>query len=113
ERLLQMDASEFVATMRRWRQFFLDGADMPVIGVDSATLRTIQLPTCIIPGHDLIHPRHVGEALAGILPNSELHYLEPPARPASQAARQQARLDHQRSLADIFLDFLSRRDNTT
>jgi hypothetical protein len=30
------------------------------------------------------------------------------ARPEDEAARRQARLDHQRRLADIFLDFLSR-----
>jgi pimeloyl-ACP methyl ester carboxylesterase len=108
DRLLQMDVAEFVATMRRWRQFFLDGADQPVIGVDGDTLRTIALPTCIVPGHDLIHPQHIGEALAGILPNAELHELPPPDRPADDAARMQARLDHQRRLADIFLDFLVR-----
>src|SRR5437899_8346515 len=109
ERLLQMDIAEFVATMRRWRQFFLDGGDLPVIGVDSDTLRTIDVPTCIVPGHDMIHPRHIGQALAGILPNAELHEvppLEPPppssasatTSTANEAARRRARLDHQRNL---------------
>lgn len=108
DRLLQMDVAEFIATMRRWRQFFLDGADMPVIGVDESTVRSISLPTCIIPGHDQIHPQRIGEALAGILPNAELHYLPPPERPPNEADRLQARLNHQRRLADIFLDFLAR-----
>ena len=108
DRLLQMDVAEFITTMRRWRQFFLHGADMPVIGVDEATLRTIELPTCIIPGHDMIHPREVGEALADILPNTELHDLPALERPENEAARLQARLDHQRRLAAVFLDFLSR-----
>jgi hypothetical protein len=94
--------------MRRWRQFFLDGADLPVIGVDALTVRGIQLPACIIPGHDLIHPRPIGEALAAILPNAELHYLDGPERPESESARRQARLEHQRRLAEIFLDFLKR-----
>lgn len=107
-RLLSLQPAEFIATMQRWRQFFLDGADMPVIGVSAETVRTITLPTCIIPGHDMIHPREVGEALAGILPNTELHYLPPPERPETEAARQRARLDHQRRLADVFLDFLER-----
>lgn len=108
ERLLAMDVNDFTATMRRWRQFFLDGADLPVIGVDTATLKNITLPTCIVPGHDLIHPRHVAETLADILPNAELHHLQPPERPESEVARVQARLDHQRRLADVFLDFLAR-----
>jgi pimeloyl-ACP methyl ester carboxylesterase len=109
DRLLKTDAAAFVDTMRRWRQFFLDGADMPVIGVDEQTLRGIELPTCIIPGHDMIHPREVGEALANVLPNAELHPLPPLQRPESEPERRQARLDHQRRLADIFLDFLARR----
>ena len=108
ERLLSLDRDEFIETMQRWRQFFLDGADMPVIGVDTDTVKSIALPTCIIPGHDLIHPQVVGEALAGMLPNAELHYLPALERPDGNEARRQARLDHQRRLADVFLDFLSR-----
>jgi len=108
DRLLAMDVGEFIATMRRWRQFFLDGADMPVIGVDAETVRSITLPTCIVPGHDTIHPRHIAEQLASILPNAEFHDV-PPAEPAEdEAARRQARLAHQRRLADVFLDFLAR-----
>jgi pimeloyl-ACP methyl ester carboxylesterase len=108
ERLLHMEVGEFIDTMRRWRQFFLDGADLPVIGVQGTALRTIELPTCIVPGHDTIHPRHIGEALAAILPNAELHHLPPLERPDNETARRQARLDHQRRLADVFLDFLAR-----
>ena len=108
DRLLAMDVGEFIATMRRWRQFFLDGADLPVIGVDAAVLETIAIPTCIVPGHDTIHPRHVAEALADILPNAELHHLPPPERPDNEAGRLQPRLEHQRRLADIFLAFLTR-----
>ena len=108
DRLLDIDTREFIATMRRWRQFFLDGADMPVIGVPTETLKSMALPTCIIPGHDLIHPTHIAETLATVIPNAELHRLPPLERPESEPARAQARLDHQRRLADIFLDFLAR-----
>jgi pimeloyl-ACP methyl ester carboxylesterase len=87
ERLLQMDVGEFIAHMRRSRQFFPDGADMPLIGVDEATVRSITLPACIVPGHDLIHPRAIGEALADILPHAELHHLPPLDRPEDDAAR--------------------------
>jgi pimeloyl-ACP methyl ester carboxylesterase len=108
QRLLALDSQEFIETMRRWRQFFLDGADMPVIGVDTDTVSKITWPACVIPGHDLIHPKEVGEALAKILPNAELHYLPALERPDSEEARRQARQDHQRRLADVFLDFLAR-----
>jgi pimeloyl-ACP methyl ester carboxylesterase len=113
ERLLRMDVGEFIATMRRWRRFFLDGADQPVIGVDAASVRSITLPACVVPGHDLIHPRAVGEALAGLLPNAELHHLPPLERPDDEAARRRARLEHQRRLADVFLDFLARHPEAT
>jgi pimeloyl-ACP methyl ester carboxylesterase len=108
DKLRATDVQHFIATMQRWRQFFLDGADLPVIGVDSATVASISLPTCIIPGHDLIHPQAIAEQLASILPNSELHYVPAMERPDDEAARRQARLDHQRRLADVFLDFLRR-----
>lgn len=105
-RLMAIDPGEFIATMTRWRDFFIDGADLPVIGVDEETLRGITLPTCIIPGYDMIHPCEVGEALARILPNSELHHLPPQERPEGDEARLQARLAHQQRLAGIFLAFL-------
>jgi hypothetical protein len=108
DRLLSMNVDEFIDTMRRWRQFFLDGADMPVIGVDSVTVQGIALPTCIVPGNDSIHPRAVAEKLADLMPNAELHQLPPLERPAAEEDRRQARLDHQRRLADVFLDFLAR-----
>jgi pimeloyl-ACP methyl ester carboxylesterase len=107
EHLLAMDPQDFVATMLRWRQFFLDGADSPVIGVDEATLRGITLPTCIVPGYDMIHPRAIGESLSRILPNATLVDLPPVERPDDERARAQARLDHQRRLADVFLTFLA------
>jgi pimeloyl-ACP methyl ester carboxylesterase len=108
DRLLATDVNAFISTMRRWQQFFLDGADMPVIGVSAEAVRSITLPTCVVPGNDLIHPRHVAEALAGMLPNAELHHLPALERPDNDAQRQRARLEHQRRLADVFLDFLSR-----
>lgn len=112
-KLLGLDPQEFIETMQRWRKFFLDGADMPVIGVPAQTVSSVTLPTCIIPGHDMIHPKEVGEALASILPNAELHHLPPLERPETDAARRQARLDHQRRLADVFLDFLARHPEAT
>jgi pimeloyl-ACP methyl ester carboxylesterase len=108
DRLLAMDPDDFIETMERWRKFFLDGADLPVIGVDEAAVRTIMLPACIIPGYDTIHPRAVAENLARILPNAELHEVPPQERPEGEEARAQARLDHQRRLADVFLAYLSK-----
>ncbi|MBV8715369.1 MAG: alpha/beta hydrolase [Chloroflexi bacterium] len=107
-KLLQTDVHQFIETMRKWQRFFLDGADLPVIGVERATVAGIHLPACIIHGHDMIHPQHIAEELAEILPNAELHWVPPMPRPEDETGRRQARLDHQQRLADIFSDFLGR-----
>lgn len=106
--LMSLDVDRYIETMSRWRQWFLDGADMPVIGVPEAAVRTLTMPACIIPGYDMIHPREIGENLARILPNAELHELPQQERPEDPEARQRARLDHQRRLADTFLAFLAK-----
>jgi pimeloyl-ACP methyl ester carboxylesterase len=71
ERLLSMNAREFIRVMQQWRSFFT--ADKSVIGATEAELQTINAPMVIIPGDDDIHPRMVGENLHRILPHSELH----------------------------------------
>jgi pimeloyl-ACP methyl ester carboxylesterase len=108
ERLLSLDVDQFIAAMERWRKFFLDGADLPVIGVNDETLKSVTLPTCIIPGYDFIHPQEIGESLARVLPNAELHYLPPQEQPQDPEARAKARQDHQHRLADTFLTFLEK-----
>jgi pimeloyl-ACP methyl ester carboxylesterase len=110
--LLAIDAEEFITVMTRWRDFFIEGGDMPVIGVEEQTLRGLKLPACIIPGYDMIHPRRIGESLARILPNAEMHYVPPQERPEGDEARAQARLAHQKRLADIFIPFLARHFRT-
>jgi pimeloyl-ACP methyl ester carboxylesterase len=106
--LMAIDVSDFIAAMTRWRDFFIEGGDSPVIGVAEETLRGLTLPVCIIPGYDMIHPREIGEALARLLPNAEMHYVPPQARPEGDEARMQARLAHQKRLADVFIPFLGR-----
>jgi pimeloyl-ACP methyl ester carboxylesterase len=106
ERLLAFEVDQFISVMERWRKFFMDGADMAVIGVDDASLRTLNLPTFIVPGYDFIHPQEIGERLASVLPNAELRYLPPQEAPEDPQARAKARQEHQRRLGDAFLDFL-------
>lgn len=102
QRLLAMDTADFIATMARWRQYFLDSIDLPVIGLTEAALRTITVPACVVPGHDAIHPQQVGETLSRLLPHAEL--VDEPERPPSSA--EVSRSERQRRLADIFLAFL-------
>ena len=75
--LMKMAPARFVDVMSRWREYFLQGADLPVIGATEAELKSIRVPACIIPGNDLTHGRQTGENLARLLQKSEVHVLFP------------------------------------
>ena len=75
DRLLAIDPQDFIALMRAWRAPFVAGADLPLIGTSEADLRSIKVPTCIIPGNDLTHGSGTGEAAARLMPNCESHRL--------------------------------------
>jgi pimeloyl-ACP methyl ester carboxylesterase len=77
ERLLAMDTDRFVSVMSRWREYFLQDADLPVIGATEDQLRSIAVPTCIVPGNDRTHSHRVGEAAHRLIANSELYDLFP------------------------------------
>jgi pimeloyl-ACP methyl ester carboxylesterase len=73
--LMKMEPKRFVEAMLRWREYFLKGADLPVIGASEAELKSIRLPACVIPGNDRTHDMKTGRNLARLLPNCELHEL--------------------------------------
>lgn len=73
--LMAMDPERFIQVMENWNRYFVEGADLPIIGATGQQLRSILLPTCVLPGNDNSHPRRVGENLATLLPRAELHSL--------------------------------------
>jgi pimeloyl-ACP methyl ester carboxylesterase len=75
--LMNMPAERFIEVMSRWRQYFLQSVDLPVIGASEADLKSIKVPACIIPGNDLTHGRQTGENLGKLLPKTEVHILFP------------------------------------
>lgn len=75
--LMSMAPARFIEVMSHWREYFLKGADLPVIGATEQELRSIKVPACIIPGNDQTHGRATGENLGRLLPNSEVHILFP------------------------------------
>ncbi len=75
DKLMSMDPAHFIAVMEHWRDYFLKGADLPVIGASESDLKSITVPTCIIPGNDKTHGRQSGETAHNLIPNSELHHL--------------------------------------
>jgi pimeloyl-ACP methyl ester carboxylesterase len=75
EKLMAFKPQDFIAIMRAWRAPFVAGAELPLIGTSEADLRSIKVPTCIIPGNDRTHDSKTGEAAARLMPNCETHSL--------------------------------------
>lgn len=73
--LMKMDPKHFIEAMSRWREYFLRGADLPIIGASEADLKSIRLPACVIPGNDRTHDIKTGRNLARLLPDCELHEI--------------------------------------
>jgi pimeloyl-ACP methyl ester carboxylesterase len=108
-RLMAMDPQRFIAVMAHWREYFIAGADQPVIGASAEQLRSIRIPTCIVPGNDRIHARRAGENLGNLIPGAEVHDVMPPGPDHDEipfAEWEQREGD----LAAAFLDFLKRAD---
>ena len=75
--LMKLTPERFIAVMSHWRDYFLKGADLPVIGASEEDLRSIKVPACIVPGNDNTHGQKTGETLGRLLHKSEVHVLFP------------------------------------
>jgi pimeloyl-ACP methyl ester carboxylesterase len=72
ERLMAYDPNEFIKVMQAWRAPFVAGAELPLIGTTEADLRSIRVPTCIIPGNDRTHDSKTGATAARYMPDCEV-----------------------------------------
>jgi pimeloyl-ACP methyl ester carboxylesterase len=106
DHLLTMDPARFIGVMSRWREYFVQSAQLPVIGATDAELASIQVPACVVPGNDWTHPRRVGENAARLLPRAELQILLPQDRDVDLATEDWDQ--HQDELAALFVAFLGR-----
>ena len=109
--LMKMDPARFIAVMSRWREYFLKGADLPVIGATEADLRSIKVPACIVPGNDLTHGRQTGETLGRLLQTSEVHVLFPKHYDEPLSPREEWD-EKAGEMAKLFSDFLKRSNVT-
>ena len=75
ERLMGMDPRRYIEVMRRWRDLFVAGAQLPVMGVTEAELASIRVPAVVIPGNDKTHSSESGRACARLIPGAVLHEL--------------------------------------
>ncbi len=107
-RLMAMEVETFVAAMERWRRYFLEGADLPVIGATDADLASIGVPVVVIPGCDWIHPMETGRRAQRLMPDAELFEMFHVQHEVEMYPLEiwDAREDE---LAAAFLGFLERR----
>lgn len=107
-RLMAMEVEAFVDAMSRWRRYFLEGADLPVIGATDADLASIGVPVVVIPGCDWIHPMETGRRAQRLMPDAELFEMFHVQHDVEMYPLEiwDAREDE---LAAAFLGFLERR----
>jgi pimeloyl-ACP methyl ester carboxylesterase len=105
--LMNMKPEEFIKVMSHWREYFLKGADLPVIGATEDDLRSIKVPACVIPGNDLTHGPQVVENLRRAMPEAEVHVLFPKFYNEPLSPREE--WDETAPLmAELFDDFIKR-----
>jgi pimeloyl-ACP methyl ester carboxylesterase len=108
-RLMAMEPQRFIAVMSHWREYFIAGADQPVIGASEAQLSSIRIPACIVPGNDRIHARRAGENVGRLMPAAEVHDIMPPGPDVDEIPF--AEWDRREGqLAAVFVEFLKRTD---
>ena len=105
--LMKLPPERFIAVMSHWREYFLKGADLPVIGASAEELNSIKVPACIVPGNDNTHGRQTGETLGRLLQKSEVHVLFPKHydEPLSPREEWDEKADE---MAALFADFIKR-----
>jgi pimeloyl-ACP methyl ester carboxylesterase len=75
ERMKKTDVRKYVEVMTRWRDNFVAGANLPVMGVTEKELRSIRVPTIVVPGNDRTHSSDSGRIAHRMIAASELHQL--------------------------------------
>ena len=106
--LMKIDPKRFVAVMSHWREYFVRGADLPVIGAGEEELRSITAPACVVPGNDNTHGQKTGENLGRLLADAEVHVLFPKHYDLDLSPREE--WDEKAcEMAALFADFIKRR----
>jgi pimeloyl-ACP methyl ester carboxylesterase len=75
QRLLDMNADEFVATMSSWAIAFTGSADLPIAGCTATAQQwaSIDLPAIVVAGCDPVHPTATAETISGLMPDCTFH----------------------------------------
>jgi pimeloyl-ACP methyl ester carboxylesterase len=73
--LARLPARQFIDVLTRWQDIFVAGAQLPVMGVTEEELRSISVPTVVIPGNDKTHSSASGLTAHRLIAGSALHRL--------------------------------------
>jgi len=112
EYLMQMDPQRFIAQMSHWREYFIRGADLPVIGATEAELKSIHVPTLIVPGNDRLHSRQIGRNAHRLIPGAEIYELFAEDLDVDLGPLENWGGAKEQEMAGVFVDFLKRRGST-
>ena len=104
--LIAMAPEKFIAVLTRWNEIFAAGGKYPVMGVTEDELKSIKVPTVIIPGNDKTHSSASALFAHNTIPGSTLHRLpiedqDVPLIPFPDWASYEAEIAH------TFADFMA------
>jgi pimeloyl-ACP methyl ester carboxylesterase len=108
-RLMELEPSQFIGVMAHWREYFLQGAELPVIGATEAELRSIAVPAIVIPGNDNTHSQKTGERLGQILPNAQVQILFPKHYDVDLSPREEWD-EKAPEMSRLFAEFMTRKN---
>jgi pimeloyl-ACP methyl ester carboxylesterase len=105
--LMAMSPEKFIAVLTRWNEIFAAGGKYPVMGVTEDELKSVKVPTVIIPGNDKTHSSASALFAHNAMPGSDLHRLpiedqDVPLIPFPDWASYEAEIAH------TFADFMAR-----
>ena len=75
ERLVRMDPQRYTEVMSHWLAIFTRGPVSPMYGVSEVQLRSVKVPTVVVPGNDKTHSMACGRAIQKLIPGSRLFEL--------------------------------------
>lgn len=75
EYLRNLPARQFITVLQRWKEVFEAGVHNAVMGITNEQLRSIDVPTIVVPGNDKVHSSTSGLAAHREIPGCELHRL--------------------------------------
>jgi pimeloyl-ACP methyl ester carboxylesterase len=107
DRLMAMTPERYIAVMSNWQDQFVAGVNLPVMGVTEAELRSIAVPSVVIPGNDQTHSSKSGQLAASLIPGSVLHQLPIADRQVPLIAYPEWE-PYEAEIARVFVDLMRR-----